>query len=1451
MTLANAISGTGTLTQAGAGTLTLTGANSYSGLTTINTGAVLQLGAGGTSGQLGAGAVLNHGALVVDRADAITLAGAISGSGSLTQLGAGTLTLTGANSYAGSTAIVTGSTLRVEGAGTLGTGEVVINGALIVARPGDIALAGAVWGGGSLTQAGSGRLTLTGTSTHTGGTTISAGTLRIGDGGTTGSITGNVTNNAALVFNRSENVTFGGVVSGSGSLTQAGTGTLTLTGANSHTGGTTIAGGTLAVSAGGSLSSNATVTVGAEGTLIYESGTNAGNNTHVVQGGSSVLANSGRLRFLGTASAGTGTYTNAASTGTPFGSTISFEGSSTAGTATLINAVRPSGYVAASALLFRDQSSMGAATIISEGGGIFQSTGNRVELQDDATGGTASITLGGNNHIGPGSSMTLSGRATAAAATIRVGAAEAPAGSSGLAAGAVLDFQEDSTAGTARITAEGGTAGRFGGLVRFRGTQDAAQASIRVEGNAVLDIRVFTGSAFRLGSLSGDGTVSLGGKELRLGGTNASMSFGGVLGADGQGGVLTKEGTGSLVLTGANRLTSASIAQGVLQLGEGGSLGTAPIGIAAGARLEVNSSDSLTLAQTISGAGALRQIGTGTTILTGANTYSGGTTISAGTLELGAGGTLGTGAVVNNATLAINRADAVTIANAISGTGVLRQSGSGTTTLTGANSHSGGTVIAAGTLSVASDANLGAASAGLTLAGGTLATNASFTSARPVTLEGTGGGFAPAPGVTLTLQGGIAGPGGLTLAGPGTLRITAPGTYAGPTQVMAGSVLLAAGGMLGAGPLTVAAGAVLDATGASARNMTVASLAGEGLVRIGHRSLTLTQGGTGFGGTLTDGGLGGALTLAGGTTRLDGSASYTGRTLIQGATLVLNGLLDGTSEVVINEGRLVVNGTLRGASAVTLNGGALVVNGDIGPANVVINGGTLGGTGTLPGVTVASGATLAPGNSIGTIHLSGLVLAPGSTTAIEVQGLAADRINVSGNATLGGTLQLLPLGGPYSFNTPYTILQAGSVSGNFAAVTTTGSFGAGVEARVSVTATQVLLGLVPAMLVPPDPTPQSRGIAGFLTYNLRATAGALDQANRAGGNLSPFFNVYNQPASTIGLAVNQLSGEIATTTGAMGFASGDRFLATMLDPLGHGRESMMGGRLRPGEAANAKRYAVWATATGAYNRTTGDASDGSASRTARTAGFALGFDHRIGAASMAGVAIAVGESSASLASGQGSSTANFGQIGAYGTTRLGSFTVSGAAAFTFMDVDTKRTQYFLNSDQQRAGFGAQVYSLRAEVRQDGLAFGGGLRLQPIAALQWQQVNNQGYTESSLVTGVGTGVTVGGQSQAALRSELGAQLDGVMRMGAVPVQGYLRAAWAHYLTRDASMAVGFATLPDAGFTVRGARPDANAALLSGGLEVPVARGLTLGARVESEFSGNVSEVAGTARLRFAF
>lgn len=109
-------------------------------------------------------------------------------------------------------------------------------------------IASELTGAGLLNKEDGGALILTGENSYSGGTTVSAGVLQIGDGGKTGSIWGDVSNGGTLAFKRSDDVSFGGAVSGDGTLAQLGAGVLSLTGDSSAFAGVTeVRAGTLAI----------------------------------------------------------------------------------------------------------------------------------------------------------------------------------------------------------------------------------------------------------------------------------------------------------------------------------------------------------------------------------------------------------------------------------------------------------------------------------------------------------------------------------------------------------------------------------------------------------------------------------------------------------------------------------------------------------------------------------------------------------------------------------------------------------------------------------------------------------------------------------------------------------------------------------------------------------------------------------------------------------------------------------------------------------------------------------------------------------------------------------------------------------------------------------------------------------------------------------------------------
>ncbi|WP_436098031.1 autotransporter outer membrane beta-barrel domain-containing protein [Bosea sp. LjRoot237] len=371
----------------------------------------------------------------------------------------------------------------------------------------------------------------------------------------------------------------------------------------------------------------------------------------------------------------------------------------------------------------------------------------------------------------------------------------------------------------------------------------------------------------------------------------------------------------------------------------------------------------------------------------------------------------------------------------------------------------------------------------------------------------------------------------------------------------------------------------------------------------------------------------------------------------------IGGIFGDGSLTKIGTGSFTLNGVNTYEGATLVNAGSLIVNGSIAASSgvTVAAGATLGGSGVVP-TAVINGGTLSPGNSPGTLTVRGdLTLNAGSTYLVEVQGANADRVDVTGTASLAGTLRIVPLGGAYTFSSPYTLLSAtGGRTGTFSPVDMTGSFGDGVITTVSYTSNDVQLTLTPKPLTPVDPpvtppvTPPGPGLIGMTEpKNAYAIGKAIDRAVANGGDPSSLFGIYNLPAASIPAAVNSLSGEVHTAAPAMANAASDQFLRVMLDPTATGRHGDAGAA-GPGTAAfsglvrkGANRpagpsrldlpfYSVWGSAYGSHGRTDGSAYIGSARRTIDAAHLATGIDVRLLPGTVAGVAVSGGKAQASL-----------------------------------------------------------------------------------------------------------------------------------------------------------------------------------------------------------------------------
>jgi outer membrane autotransporter protein len=676
----------------------------------------------------------------------------------------------------------------------------------------------------------------------------------------------------------------------------------------------------------------------------------------------------------------------------------------------------------------------------------------------------------------------------------------------------------------------------------------------------------------------------------------------------------------------------------------------------------------------------------------------------------------------------------------------------------------------------------------------------------------------------------------------GNATITNSGTVVFSSQTTAGNATITtnAGGTVsfveastgGSARFIMNAGGVFDMSGLTTGGMTAGSIEGAGNVFLGGKALTvgLNNLSTVFSGVISDGGAGGG---GGGQLIKTGTGNLT-----------LTNIETYTGATTVNGGTLTVNGSLAASSGVTVN-----------------SGGTLAGTGTVATTTVNSGGTLAPGNgNVGTLTVNGsLTFNAGSIFLVDVTPTTASKVQVNGTASLNGTVDAVFLPGSYLTNS-YTILTAtGGRTGTFSNLVTTG-LPAFLTASLAYDPNDVMLVTLHSNL----------NRAG-LTQNQAAVAAALDNSFNTGhGTLSglSFVTPAQLPA-----ALNALSGESTSGTQETAFGAANLFLTTMMEqgqfwrtgtgaagatsaPLGYAPDPSQApvfkampvkAPLLPPEPL----YRAWTAGFDGTWRLDGQADPGSADLKHNTAGGAAGLDYQVNHNLLVGVAAGGSTSTFSVPDRATSGTLDGAHFGAYGVARWDAWYAAGALAFNAFDNRLTRPIVGVGPTEIATGtFNSDMLSGRFEVGYKQ-AFNG-FTVTPFAAVQFAELWQPGYTESSITLAGAPGVnglTYSSQTVSSLPTFLGAQFDTrvVLANGAV-WSPYARLSWVHEFEPNRDINAGFITLPVTNFTVFGPSAARDAARIDFGSKLTVGRNTALFASFDGEFSDRSQMYAGRGGLK---
>jgi autotransporter-associated beta strand protein len=562
------VDGIGGIVKSGSGKLILAVSNSYTGVTTLNSGALdinnaYALGTGmlaingGTIGNTSAAAISNA------NNNAVTINGnfAFTGTQDL-NLGVGATTL--------GTAAGTSRTINIGSAtNALTLGGIIANGTTA----------------NQLIKNGTGTLILNGANTYSGGTTVSDGTVALGSSGTLGATTGALTVSGGTLNLGGTSQTVGtttisggtitnGTLTGSSYVGQSGTvaailagnssaltkstsGTLTLSGANTYGGGTVLSLGTLNIGHTNALGTGSLTING--GTLANTSASAINTTNAVAINGDFTFASAQSLGLLGSMTLGTAAGTSRTITHSSAGSNLNLDGNIADGTT-------------ANQLIKDGTGALNLNGINTFSGGLVIKRGT-VNIGAASGAGTGAITLGdaagGDAYLGLGS-YTMTNAIN-------------------LASGAAGNLSIGASGNTRNPTFSGAIALNGNNLTIKRSSTGNTVVSGGITGNGNLSLTNNSTGAIRITTTSINNTGSI---TVSGGATSGTNLISAVIGANVT--TLTLDNQAKLIVSNANDYAGGTtVSSGLLIGAAAGAFGTGGMTVADGATLILKNDSTL------------------------------------------------------------------------------------------------------------------------------------------------------------------------------------------------------------------------------------------------------------------------------------------------------------------------------------------------------------------------------------------------------------------------------------------------------------------------------------------------------------------------------------------------------------------------------------------------------------------------------------------------------------------------------------------------------------------------------------------------------------------------------------------------------------------------------------------------------------------------------------------